>query len=86
MPPDTTMVSPVIHRASSDARNAATRGDVVRLTEAAERSHANHVGFKLVADEIRRMSAGRFDTARIDRVHPDLARTELLGERPGATY
>ncbi len=61
------------------------RGDVLRPTDAAERGLGDHLAAKFapVRGDAGRCGAFRLDHAGVDRVHADLARPQLLGQRPG---
>ena len=83
MPPETTRVSPVTQRESSDARNTATGAISLGLSQAAKRRLLHHLRFEVAADYARSMGAFRLDPARVDGVDADLAGAELLGEHPG---
>ncbi len=82
-PPLATSFSPVSQRASSEARNTAIEGDVVRLADAAERCLGNETGFHLRSDDAGGVRAFGLDHAGKNRVDADLARAELIGEHAG---
>ena len=72
------MMSPVIQRASSEARNAITEATSSGLPDALERLHAHHGGAAVFGlGEVRHVGV---DHAGRDRVDADAARAERRGE------
>ena len=81
-PPVMSIVSPVIQAESSGGEEDRGRSDVLRLADAAERRLRFDLLAEVALGDPGGVHALRLHHAGVDRVDADLARAQLLGQRP----